>query len=405
MSAVFFQLRRLPRAIWEFVKRRTVVRVEVLNSDPLYGWVCDWLSRHSSARSCLYLTAMTRTSSGVNVHAQEDDSEQRIRFVPSPGRHLVRHGAHWLLVGRFRDERGTGGDSLMSLFYRERLQITGLKWSRRAIDEVLEEAKAGSMPIRSKEVGVFLARGEHWQPIGTCPRRPIESVVLSDGKGDRLLADARSFLQSQDWYAERGIPWRRGYLLYGPPGNGKTSLARSIASELEMDFGIVNLGDRWISDAVLMKLLAENSRSVLLLEDIDCIFEKRDADQVSDGITFSGLLNALDGIGAAEGRILFMTTNRIERLDSALIRPGRIDMKVEIGNATREQAQAIFRRFFPRADERLAYQFGEEVGDQGLFSMAAIQNHLIRHLDDAQSAAETSIGDSAWQEGVALPGS
>lgn len=67
-------------------------------------------------------------------------------------------------------------------------------------------------------------------------------------------------------------------------------------------------------------------------------------------LTLSGLLNALDGVSSSEERIIFMTTNYIERLDPALIRPGRVDMKTYIGHASDDQLSRAFDRFFPRPD-------------------------------------------------------
>lgn len=64
-------------------------------------------------------------------------------------------------------------------------------------------------------------------------------------------------------------------------------------------------------------------------------------------MSFSGLLNALDGVAAQEGRIIFLTTNHRELLDSALIRPGRIDVEFELGLASREQIVSMFFRFHP----------------------------------------------------------
>lgn len=91
-------------------------------------------------------------------------------------------------------------------------------------------------------------------------------------------------------------------------------------------------------------------RSVILLEDIDAIFVDRDSVQSAQtqgkNVTFSGLLNALDGVRSQEGRILMMTTNHREKLDPALLRPGRADMHVELNMASESQMKGLFRKFF-----------------------------------------------------------
>ena len=160
---------------------------------------------------------------------------------------------------------------------------------------------------------------------------------------------------------ERGIPYRRGYLLHGPPGSGKSSLIQALAGSIHHNICLLNLSERGLTDDRLYHLLSlVPPRSIILLEDIDAAFRRRPTNSERDeklmkqdagghypvNITFSGLLNALDGVAASEERLIFMTTNHLEILDPALIRPGRVDLKMFIDNATPNQAQQMFERFF-----------------------------------------------------------
>lgn len=217
--------------------------------------------------------------------------------------------------------------------------------------------------------------------------RPPESVVLRDGLMESLIADVRAFLGRRDWYIERGIPYRRGYLLYGPPGTGKSSAVLAIASALKMDIAILSLANSTLDDDELCQLLSNcPANSVVLIEDIDCVFIERTAtEDKQNKLTFSGLLNAIDGVAAGEGRILFATTNHIERLDPALIRPGRIDRKELIGNAGRSQLRRLFVRFYGDADPTMADYFSESLPADEI-PMSAVQSFLIRHADSADDA-------------------
>lgn len=136
---------------------------------------------------------------------------------------------------------------------------------------------------------------------------------------------------------------------------------------------------------------------------VDAAFVYRDPkDRRSSHVTFSGLLNALDGVAAGEERILFMTTNHIERLDPALIRPGRVDVIHEVGNASASQSKRMFLKFFPK-ETALAERFVEVVGDTQL-SMALLQSFfmLYRHsaAEACEGAAELCAGANAVREGV-----
>jgi chaperone BCS1 len=179
----------------------------------------------------------------------------------------------------------------------------------------------------------------------------------------------QDFLASKVWYAERGIPFRRGYLLYGAPGSGKTSLIHSIAGELELDVYIISLSRSGLDDTGLSELISDlPERCIALMEDIDAALHNslsredalsppnqtaelipsspRTPTHTTSKVSLSGLLNALDGIGAQEGRILFATTNKYSSLDPALCRPGRMDLHVEFKLASRYQADELFKRFY-----------------------------------------------------------
>ena len=108
-------------------------------------------------------------------------------------------------------------------------------------------------------------------------------------------------LASDRWYQETGVPYRRGYLFYGPPGNGKSSVAKALAGELGMSIYLLMLSDPDMNDNRINDLLARvPDKNMLLLEDIDCAFVKRTRRNGREGgLTFAGLLNALD-LGGGE---------------------------------------------------------------------------------------------------------
>lgn len=173
-----------------------------------------------------------------------------------------------------------------------------------------------------------------WIKVMTKKSRTLDSVVLDTDIAQQLEADIKDFQNSGEWYLSKGVPYRRGYLLFGPPGTGKTSFVQAIAGALKLNLCYLNLSSGEVDDDSLNRLLSEApERSIILLEDVDAMFTDRTTMQTSK-LSFSGFLNALDGVRSQEGQILFMTTNHKERLDPALLRPGRADVHVKLNHAS-----------------------------------------------------------------------
>ena len=225
-------------------------------------------------------------------------------------------------------------------------------------------------------------------------------MVLAKGVKERIVADVQSFISAREWYLDRGIPYRRGYLLYGPPGTGKSSFIQALAGELDFNIAMLNLSERGLTDDRLMHLMINvPPRTVVVLEDADAAFSNRRTQADADGyrganVTFSGLLNALDGVASAEERIVFLTTNHVDRLDAALVRPGRVDMTVHMGQATAWQVEQLWDRFFADRDPdgSLKRVFVGRMDALGLFdqiSTAVLQGHFLFNKDDAQGAIDT----------------
>lgn len=255
---------------------------------------------------------------------------------------------------------------------------------------------------------MYSAVGSDWRPFGhPRKRRPISSVVLDTGISDRILNDCQEFIRNPQWYGERGIPYRRGYLLYGPPGCGKSSFITALAGEIEFGICLLNLSDRGLTDDRLNHLLSvAPQQSIILLEDIDAAFASReDTEKLKSAyeglnrVTFSGLLNCLDGVASTEARIVFMTTNYIDRLDPALIRPGRVDFKEYVGHCSQNQLEQMYMRFYKTTEARQnSAIFAEKVCSFGKpVSPAQIQGYFMIHKSSYEDDVINNVAD-IWKK-------
>lgn len=188
-----------------------------------------------------------------------------------------------------------------------------------------------------------------WSDLPPAARRDPATVVLADGIMDSILADIGTFLDAREWYEERGLPWHRGWLLYGPPGSGKSSIPRAVATRFNLDLWYIPLGDM-ATDADLLNLVSNiRTGGVLLLEDVDVFQQARSRDAEPGDrpeSTLSGVLNALDGVATPPGLIKFVTTNNRDALDDALIRPGRCDREEYIGPVVGDQLNRLFQLMY-----------------------------------------------------------
>jgi len=369
-------------------RRHYMTTVEVTCKDKSFSWLLGWMTARG-ARNTQHLMVDTTFASSTSGKVATT-----YNFQPSVGQHFMAHRGSWIKVERTREQRmGEPWETVMLTTFGKQKQL---------FVDILEDARQLALSEVAGKTLMYVVRGTDWVTFGHArQRRPLGSVVLARGVAEAVVGDVREFLASEGWYRERGIPYRRGYLLHGPPGCGKTSFIAALAGELEYSICVLNLSDRTMGDDRLAHRLADAPEdSIILLEDIDAAFASREAGEAGDTafqganrLTFSGLLNAIDGVTSTEGRIVFMTTNYPERLDPALIRPGRVDFQQEISHCSGQQLTRMFAKFFPLESEARAEQFGLAAGEVGApLSAAQVQGYFMWFKHSPQDAI-----DNVWR--------
>ncbi|KAG9047449.1 hypothetical protein FS837_002212 [Tulasnella sp. UAMH 9824] len=462
LGAILEFARRTWAAAWAALLASFFITAHFDGEDECYDWLMVFLSKKSSWKKANELQVSTKNWSSSNRYQNDDEDivimddpsgdlpmkGRTLSFLPSFGNTTTMfYKGRLLRVTRDRSQAAVGTE------YVESLTLSILGRDHAILRELLLEAQTLHKSQEQNRVAIYIADNyNNWRWSGSRPKRPLSSIILEPGVKEMLIDDAKDFLTSEDWYAARGIPFRRGYLLHGAPGSGKTSLIHAVAGALGLDIYVINLARKGLDDASLNELICDlPARSIALMEDIDAAFThgvSRDGVEGVDdedgassptmessshgGVTLSGLLGAIDGVAAQEGRILFATTNRYQVLDAALIRPGRLDLHIEFKLATSWAAGEIFKCFYPATEnisetseepvmeektpvpstssdglptlekrtapklsvkqrDALAAEFAAAVPDR-LTSMASIQGHLMTYKTRPYEAVKR-VGD------------
>jgi mitochondrial chaperone BCS1 len=349
VGAIGVYLRSLPVRLWSWLTYQTTMLLTVNDDDTAFEWMKEWFVEQPFLKRVRWLD--------LDTSLRGDEAA----LIPAPGRHRFWYGGRpfWVWFTRKEDAVGWTPRRLESLTFRTIGRDT--KVLKRFVEDVVSCHKK-----KIRMASYLYQYDEHWRYVHAYASRRLESVILKPNEKERLVEDIRQFRGSRERYRALGVPYHRGYLLYGPPGTGKTSLVSGLAGEFGMSIYAVNLTE--LNDHKLKQAVgAVPANSMILFEDIDCmkvgarnVVEKDFEESKSStdgknnsadrfGVTLSGLLNVLDGFHAPENVLFLMTTNRIEVLDLALLRPGRIDYRLYMGPATEEQKVELYRRFFPGA--------------------------------------------------------
>ena len=221
-----------------------------------------------------------------------------------------------------------------------------------------------------------------WKCImNTVAKRDFSTLFFDNHIEEDIKKFLDNWIENESIYRSRGLLFKTGILLYGNPGTGKSSIANAIAAYLNCNIVTIDMTNFASLDiaGISTTINADSSRYVILLDEIDVLFSNRDDSSNKDqNEAISKLLLLLDSVQSPDNVVFVATTNYVDRLDPALIRKGRFDKKIEIGNISYNTAVKMCRSFGIKDEREVELLLSKNNKDKdNKFNPATLQSDIL----------------------------
>jgi hypothetical protein len=380
-TGIFYYLRAVPTMIYQQLMKFLMFRVDIVysRSDSTYEYFLEWYSDKFPGKFKNTVATISFVKPIINDYRILDTPRKlKLTFAQSNDLNFIWYVNRLIYIRKVRSKLEHAND--IGEVYMDEYTISGL-FAKQAITNLLLDIVESKQKEIDNATGINLIYGPN-------DSKNLESFKTFDNlffkEKPRLLSYLDAWSSRRDKSKEMGIVHKTGISLFGPPGTGKTSIAKAIAHRYSMSLVLVNLS-AFNKDSDLLKYISgQNSPCVFLFEDVDEFLgkSKRSNLEGKSTVSFSGILQILDGVNSPDNSIFVLTTNLIEELDPALYRDGRINFRVEVGHPDLENVEKFINKYYD-SNILLPPNLTE-------LKMSSVEQVLLNN-DSAEHAVETLI--------------
>lgn len=364
LTAAWQSLKTVPSKVWPRISRLFVYSVTIEQTDVLYKYVSKWLSEKYPDKMRI-VEALYRHD---DPDGFEDSLPSKVEYRHYSDFVYIRMGLAIIRVEKEREKFDNAAN--MHNAYLGRLKLSGF-FCKGAIDNIIQESLQYDESANLEGITVRSNSGHYWDSTFHPNTKTFDKLFFENK--DVLISKIDSFLSSEQWYSDRGIDYKLGIMLEGPPGTGKTECAKMIAKYTDRPLCLVKLTSLSDSQAAHVFSMIP-PKSVILIDDIDVGMKGRDDKE--SGVSLATLLSFLGGATPLHNVIVVITTNRPEILDGALVRKGRIDLRLRLDYAKKKYIAQYIKMFYGLEEDYT--DISAKLGKEGL-PMVDIQDYCMNN--------------------------
>lgn len=398
LGVLTFVFKGVPKALWNLITEQCTTTLTMNNTDvglnqDVFNNFIIWLNESKWSKWSRSLSVDGRASQWTDDGYKPGGVDVGI----GEGTHFFMHNRRFFWVNRHKVQSHTGTHQI---FYEIRITMLGRK---RDILKALY--KVFNPPVLPTNLSVYTYSNDNgWSRMTQTQKRSLSSVITSNNLLEDLRSKIEWFKQNKQWYIDRGLPYKLVFVLHGPPGTGKSSIIKALASHFGAAMCLYNLAEATTGKSMMQAFATTPENSFVLCEDFDdckaltkregvedvrTAGENKKPEEGKDSkssslsirvetMSLSAILNAFDGVVSLNDSVFFLTTNKLDIIDPAFLRPGRVDYLVYVGMLEHEDICRYVKMMFPNAQINPAIRFEPLAG-------CRVQEIYFEHRFDDQA--------------------